>query len=392
MAVYFITGKLGSGKSLVSVGKIFDYLAVGKPVATNLDISMLNFFYRNKRNVNLMRLPDHPDIQDLEAIGRGRPVGCKDERQNGALVLDECATWFNAQDWQNSKNKALINWMLHARKLGWDVYFLVQDIELINGQARKGLAEHVAYCTRLDRIAVPVVGFIASQLGFNIRLPQVHLAGVYLGAQHTIKADTWVYRGHHLYSCYDTEQVFDPDYEHGTFCHLSPWHLKGRFLKPRNWRYWMRLTHILWRKYSRPFVASVALALGSGGTYATLLATQTPEQVKIAELEQKIKALELRPEATEPLTATLDESGNVKAPEKPIYERLTYAGFTRSDTRATYYFNDDTGAPISSDDPALNDYLIKPINSCTVEIRKADSVYTITCAKTVYTNDKKSIF
>ena len=37
MAVYFITGKLGSGKSIAAVGKIRDYLNEGRAVATNLD-------------------------------------------------------------------------------------------------------------------------------------------------------------------------------------------------------------------------------------------------------------------------------------------------------------------------------------------------------------------
>jgi len=382
MAVYFITGVLGSGKSLVAVGKIIDYLTAGKTVATNLDIFPQKYFNHNKRKMNLIRLPDHPDIQDLDAIGRGRPVGCKDEIQNGALVLDECATWFNAQDWQNKKNTALINWMLHARKLGWDVYFLVQDIELINGQARKGLSEHVAYCSRLDRVAVPIVSFLADQLGFNFRPPQIHLAGVYLGVAKRVKAATWVYRGRFLYDVYDTEQVFDPAYEHGTFCQLTPWHLKGRYLKPRNFRYFMKLTKIVWRKYSRPAVAAFSLALGSVGSYATLIATQTPEQIKIAELEQKIFALESRSTPDQsPITAVLDEEGNVKAPEKPIYERLSYLGFTRNDAKATYYFYDEKTGSLSSDDPVFQDFYIQQKSSCLVELRKADLLYQITCKK-----------
>ncbi|EBN6690252.1 zonular occludens toxin, partial [Salmonella enterica] len=34
MPVYFVTGKLGSGKTLVAVGKIRDYLVAGRRVAT----------------------------------------------------------------------------------------------------------------------------------------------------------------------------------------------------------------------------------------------------------------------------------------------------------------------------------------------------------------------
>jgi len=40
MAVYFLTGKLGSGKTLCAVGKIRDYLEEGRAVATNLDLNL----------------------------------------------------------------------------------------------------------------------------------------------------------------------------------------------------------------------------------------------------------------------------------------------------------------------------------------------------------------
>ncbi|WP_303314291.1 zonular occludens toxin domain-containing protein [Dickeya fangzhongdai] len=38
MAVYVVTGKLGSGKTLVAVGKIQEKLVSGCKVATNLDL------------------------------------------------------------------------------------------------------------------------------------------------------------------------------------------------------------------------------------------------------------------------------------------------------------------------------------------------------------------
>ncbi len=40
MAVNFLTGKLGSGKTLCVVGKIRDYLKQGRRVATNLDLNL----------------------------------------------------------------------------------------------------------------------------------------------------------------------------------------------------------------------------------------------------------------------------------------------------------------------------------------------------------------
>jgi len=377
MAVYFITGKLGSGKSLVSVGKIFDYLDAGKTVATNLDIYPDKYYLSpNKRSINLIRLPDHPDITDLDAIGRGRPPGCKDERLNSLLVLDECATWFNAQDWQNSKNKAIINWFLHARKLGWDILFIVQDIDLINGQARKGLAEHTAFCQRLDRIGLPFITPILGSLGINIRLPQVHLAGVYLGTSHQgVKTDTWLYRGKHLYKTYDTEQIFDPDYQHGTFCKLTPWHLRGRYLKPRTWRYYMRLTKIVFRKYSRVMIAAASMLAGSSATYATFLTSYTPEQVQIDDLKKQIADLTVRLDTSAPVETPSNNISNVH------FTDIVYTGFATYENKISFYFDHPEFGAISSDHPIFEGYTIRPVSSCFVKLTSSVEQHLLTCLR-----------
>ena len=53
MAVHFITGKLGSGKSLNSVARSKERLENGYPVATNLDIYLPNMLGPNKKNTRL---------------------------------------------------------------------------------------------------------------------------------------------------------------------------------------------------------------------------------------------------------------------------------------------------------------------------------------------------
>ena len=50
MAVHVVTGKLGSGKTLVSVSRIQDYLARGRIVATNLNARRLSS-YRTRNDV-----------------------------------------------------------------------------------------------------------------------------------------------------------------------------------------------------------------------------------------------------------------------------------------------------------------------------------------------------
>ncbi|MDR5618124.1 zonular occludens toxin domain-containing protein [Arsenophonus sp.] len=69
MAVYFVTGALGSGKSLISVAKIQDKLIKGCPVATNIDLKPHNMSAVGKmaKKIMIYRLPDKPTLFDLNA-------------------------------------------------------------------------------------------------------------------------------------------------------------------------------------------------------------------------------------------------------------------------------------------------------------------------------------
>ena len=110
--VYFITGKLGSGKSLVAVGKIKDKLIQGCPVATNLNIRLDQLIGKKAKKTKLYRVPDKPTSADLEALGSGNNT--YDDSKNGLIVLDECGTWFNARSWQDKDRQKLLDWLLHA--------------------------------------------------------------------------------------------------------------------------------------------------------------------------------------------------------------------------------------------------------------------------------------
>lgn len=230
MASYFITGKQGNGKSLIAVAKIFEYLAQGRPVATNLDIFLDRYLLPSSKKT-LIRIPDKPSVDDLEMLGYANRT--YDENKNGLLVLDELGAWFNTRSWQDQSRKVLIEWFLYLRKRGWDVFLLVQDINMVDAQLRAMLAEHLVVCRRLDRIKIPIIGNIIQFFGGKGLLPKIHRARVYFGETvNDLCVDTWNYRGVAFYSAYDTKQVFSPLYPHGVHSLLSPWHLKGRYLPP----------------------------------------------------------------------------------------------------------------------------------------------------------------
>lgn len=221
MSVYLVTGKLGSGKSLACVGRIRDVLRQRRQVATNLDIYLEKLMPASSR-ASLIRLPDKPSVADLDALGPGQD-GVEEER-NGVIVLDECAAWLNARSWGDKTRQGVIDWLIHSRKRGWDVYFIAQHLDQVDKQIRTALVEFLVVCRRWDRLAIPL---LTSLVG--VRPPKVHMAIVKYGTEReSLIVDRWWYRGHDLYAAYDTRQVFR-DEGTGSYCPLSAWHLRGRY-------------------------------------------------------------------------------------------------------------------------------------------------------------------
>jgi Zonular occludens toxin (Zot) len=240
VAIYLVTGKLGSGKTLACVGRIRDALVAGKRVVTNLDLKLEHLLPRGLRVVSALRIPDKPTLADLEGIGIGNEV--KDESRNGLIVLDELGAWLNTRSWGDKDRQPVIDWLLHSRKLGWDVYFIIQHENMVDKQVREGLAEFLVRCRRTDRLRIPFLTAVLGSVGLKVRPPQIHVATVRYGLdREALVSDRWWYRARDLYDAYDTRQVFTSARE-GVYSLLSPWHLarlKGEGV-PR-WRLWLGL-------------------------------------------------------------------------------------------------------------------------------------------------------
>lgn len=227
MAVFSVEGKLGTGKTKFCVWRIRDALVDGRRVATNLDLNMPALMPR--RGGRYIRLPDKPKASDLELIGHGNPESY-DEDRNGLLVLDELGTWLNSRSFQDKDRAGVIDWLIHARKLGWDVYLIVQDASMIDKQVREALIEYQCRCVRLDKVRIPLFGRLLGSIGEAVTrsrkwgyLPRMHLVTARLGSgASAVVAERWVYRGDELHAGYDTRQVFTPSYPHGSHSVLMP--------------------------------------------------------------------------------------------------------------------------------------------------------------------------
>lgn len=370
MAVYFVTGKLGAGKTLAAVGRIREYLAAGRPVATNLDLNLVELCGAKAKSPVVYRLPDKPSLADFEAIGVGNPS--YDESRNGLVVLDECGTWFNSRTWGDKERQAIINWFLHARKLGWDIIFIVQSIAIVDKQARLTLAEHVVYCRRLDKLTIPLLSTISKMLTNKpLRMPQVHFAIVKYGDQPTsMTVDRWVYLGRDLYRAYDTKQAFSDFYEHGTYQLLPPWLSRGRYMIPMTWRNTMRLTRVYWKRFSRPVIGGAMFAAGVACAIYFREPVEVPAPVTeaVAQVDQEAKPVE----ADAPPKASTPEAP--PAPSHPIRDRYAgwqIDGFMRMKDRAAYMVRSTDGQVQTLDAIAQGDVDVIPRNNCHVRIVSA---------------------
>jgi len=226
--VYFVTGGLGSGKGLAAVGKIREYARNGYPIAGNIDLYLDKLCNDINSKTTYTRIPDRPTVLDLMSLGYANTG--YDPYENGLLVLDELATWFNARSWQEKGRKELIDWFVHARKYGWDIIFMVQDIDVLDKQLLGSLMDYHVPMTDLSKINIPVIGGLwrnYNKKGRPLTFPKIHRGVVMY--KNLVKADAWTFRARDLYNAYDTKQIFIENYPHGAHCQLSRWHLEGRY-------------------------------------------------------------------------------------------------------------------------------------------------------------------
>lgn len=227
MPVYSVEGKLGTGKTKFCVWRAQEALREGRRVASNLDLDLSKLV--PERRAHYVRLPDKPSAFDLDAAGHGNP-GSYDEAKNGLMILDELGTWLNSRSFQDKSRAPMIDWLIHARKHGWDVYLIVQDANMIDRQVREALIEYQCRCIRLDKIRIPVIGGLLGIAGGRWGyLPRMHVTTARVGyGAGAIVAERWTYRGDDLHAAYDTRQIFRSDYPHGAFSSWSP----APFVKP----------------------------------------------------------------------------------------------------------------------------------------------------------------
>lgn len=148
MAVKWVTGVLGAGKGLYCNYEMKKYYREGRRVVTNypVDTYLLDADSDNPVTV----LPAHPRVEDFKSLGRGCP---DDEKEKfGAIFLDEVGTWLNSRTFADKSRLGLIDWFIHSRHLGWDVFIMVQNEDMVDKQVAIATGEILVLCKRSDRM------------------------------------------------------------------------------------------------------------------------------------------------------------------------------------------------------------------------------------------------
>jgi|TARA_R110000744_G_C19367798_1_gene562099 hypothetical protein len=362
MPVYLVTGKLGSGKSLATVGRARDYLNQGRMVATNLDLNLEKMINPWAKNSKAIRLPDKPTLEDLENLPEPYE-GDYDESKTGAIILDECGTWFNTREYRDKSRQPLINKLLHIRKAGWDVFFIIQHIEMIDKQVREGLGEHVVYCQRADRLGIPVLTPLMKLFGANVRPPKIHLAIVKYGTS-TLSpvVDRWVYNGSDLYNAYDTRQVFGAN-DCGMYSYLPPYLTFGRYTSRK------QVAKESYEKHKDKIKTFLSTGKRSffliGLTVGLVVNFFNGPEPKSAMAIEEVETLDSQPDELEEPEAT-----------QHILDGVRINAFILKSDGFEYYFKDSNLDPFY---PESHGYKVRAINDCKAQLISIIDNHIITC-------------
>lgn len=151
MAIYIVTGALGSGKGLFCDMIATQAYRAGRRVASNYPINTYLMDKNSHKPITV--IPPKFTYDDLMALGRGCDEN--DLSQLGVLILDELAISLNSRNFKDNGRQKLLEFFIQSRKYGWDVYMQAQDAFMIDKQVVDAMTEFTVKLSRLDSLRVP---------------------------------------------------------------------------------------------------------------------------------------------------------------------------------------------------------------------------------------------
>lgn len=199
MTLYLYTGTPGSGKSLHMAKQIYWNVRMHRPTICNFGIDTAlfkdasSFVHCPNEGLNPSFLADYADR-----------VFATQEFQEGKikLFIDEAQVIFGNRDWREQGRKEWVRFFTQHRKMGYDVYMVAQNHEMIDKQIRS-LVEYEVQHRKLNNSGW--VGFLANCL--LLGNPAVCAVTRWYGMRMRLSSE-WLLGTKRTYRIYDTRQVF----------------------------------------------------------------------------------------------------------------------------------------------------------------------------------------
>lgn len=145
--VYGIYGHLGGGKTLTAVELMLEFLRLGWRVSSNIQLYHIDNYRHTYQYID-----DFASIDPWE-LPQGAPRG-SDSNERAAIVVDECAEFFDQYSSSSSQVKRFLSWLRHSSKRGQFVFLIVQQPDFIAKSLRLLINKWIS-CLDMYQVRLP---------------------------------------------------------------------------------------------------------------------------------------------------------------------------------------------------------------------------------------------
>lgn len=200
MTVYLFTGTPGSGKSLHMSKLIYWHVRMKRPVVANFEIN--GELFKDASSFSFIANEElSPDVLGEYA----ERYFSEHAFREGAirLFIDEAQIIFGNRDWRAADRADWIRFFTQHRKLGYDVYIIAQNHEMIDKQIRS-LVEYEVMHRKVNNVGWVGKLFAVCALGH----PVVCAVTRWYGMKMRLSSE-WLLGTSKYYRLYDTLKVFE---------------------------------------------------------------------------------------------------------------------------------------------------------------------------------------
>jgi len=163
--IQLITGKIGGGKTVYTVEKLFNHMLQGGTVCTNISLvwSEVVKLGLKRKGVHIRESQyEYIDLNDDAPWHLRIPWGTKE--MSVLVALDEIHLFFNARDWQKTAqlHKDMLSFLSQSRKASVDIIFIAQVAKTLEAQFRSQ-CEWEVYCRNFKDVSIPIFGRLPLQ-------------------------------------------------------------------------------------------------------------------------------------------------------------------------------------------------------------------------------------